>query len=132
MRTGQLTRLLAILAILSVSCVVGLGMLYAWYVWGDDLPPASKIEKSITEDIHPGATLEEIQQYLDAEGIEHGPPVAKASQFSDLEEKYGLSPDTPVYTAVMRGSRLSAISILFVLDEQLRFKRLIVIYHPPL
>jgi hypothetical protein len=97
----------------------------------EDIPSPDKIRESIEADIKPGATVEEIQTYLDARGIDHAEGVGNASNWSPLE-KYDLPPNTPIYAGIVRGSRLSGVSIVFVLDNDLRFQRLILIEWPPL
>ena len=122
----------ALFPLVLVTCVMfGLGVLSGGCVLGEDIPSADKVRKSIEADIKPGATLAEIQAYLDAEHIDHGPGVDKASDWSELEE-YNLPPDALVYAAIVRGSRLSSVSIIFVLDRDLRFQRLILIERPPM
>jgi hypothetical protein len=96
----------------------------------EDCPSAGRIQESVEASIKPGATLAEIQAYLDGQDIEHSPEVGNASNWSELE-KYGLPPDTPIYAAIVRGSRFSSVSIIFVLDKDLRFQRLILIDRPP-
>jgi hypothetical protein len=104
---------------LSTGCVVR-----------EDIPSADNIRKSIEANVKPGATVGEIQIYLDSKGIEHAQDVGNASNWSELE-KYRLPPDTPIYAGIVRGSRLSSVSIIFVLDKDLRFQRLILIDRPP-
>jgi hypothetical protein len=125
---------MALLALVVAAC--GVFALGAYVVSGgclplEDCPSAGRIQKSVEANIKPGATLKEIQAYLDSQGIEQDPRVVyDASTWSELD-KYNLPPDTKVYDGIVRGSRSSSVSIVFVLDKDLKFQRLILIDRPP-
>jgi hypothetical protein len=97
----------------------------------ENVPSVAEVRADVEEHLQAGASLEEIQAYLDDAGIEHRPrTVTNAGRYSELRDK--LPPDTPIYTGIVKGSRQSAVIIVFVLDEGLRYKQLVLLESLPL
>ncbi len=97
----------------------------------EDIPSEEKIRESIEESIRPGASVEEIVAYLDSQGIKHSSSVLRTTKWT-YSDDYGIPEGTNVLGAGVHGSRSSGVSIIFILDEDLRFERLVTKNHRPL
>jgi hypothetical protein len=100
-----------------------------------DSPTPADVEESINGSIKPGATVQDIRNYLNSDGSRLGlsdpdPTVRMARDFETvLVQKRGLDPQTPIYIAIVREDRRQ-LTVAFVLDQALHFQRLIVIEYP--
>ena len=117
-----------LVAAVGIAMVVGvLGGLQLW--WYLDRTTVAEVESMISENLSPGASSEEVIDFLDSRGIDHSPvgPVDSTSYLLDA----GYSPDTMVIGAfIYDTSRVfivtGDIQIFFILDEDYRLTEYLV------
>ena len=119
-----------VLSVLAVGLILIVAAVVALVVWEftSGAPSAHNMQQAIEHGIPPGASLDEITAWLNTEGkkrgIEHGGDrTSKAFDYSRLLD-LGVPPDTRVYHAILRGN--PGLNIYFLLDEGIRFQRVIV------
>jgi hypothetical protein len=108
-----------------------LGWILSACVISEDIPSADALRSKAEDNLQLGATVEEIAAFLDSEGIDHSDEAIKTTEWS-YSEKFGIPPGRWVYRGIVRGSRSSAVSLVFILDDNMRYERLVVIEREPL
>jgi hypothetical protein len=97
----------------------------------DGSPSPDDLQQSITSGLKPGASVPEIEQYIASEGHalgleDNSTAIYVASDYGDLLDEFGISPDTRVYQTIKRGRNKDWL-VFFVLDKDLRFTRVVVV-----
>jgi hypothetical protein len=94
-------------------------------------PSTDEVRGSVDDALQPGATVEEIQAYLRSSAIDYRSPgsVGTASDISLLEDEYALRPETPIVYGFAGETGSGGVTVVFVLDENERYSRLIIIEH---
>src|SRR5207245_4476997 len=90
---GRVWLVLAILLVIFIVCCVGVGV-----YWSRPGTTTEDVDSLLRQNLSPGATEQQIYQFLDDHRIEHT-SVGTAAYLTALED---YPPDTPVITATLR------------------------------
>lgn len=114
---------------LPVLVAASVGALASCLTVGSTLSP-EEIAREVGGGIQAGATVEDVQAYILSDPQDLGledpdPTIGHARDHSRLTSEFGLDPTQTIYMAIIR-DRGDQFDVVFVLDEDLLYQRLIV------